>query len=138
MPCLQADLFKILGVETRLRIIDLLRQRGSLGVKEISDTLGITAPAVSQHLKLLKHAGLVRNERKGYWIPYELNAKALEQCGQLLSRFCTCGCKGAAGKRNKESGIAAEDELALLRRWEQELQRELTEIRKRIRELASE
>jgi len=133
MPSIQADLFKVLGVETRLKIIDLLRERGSLGVKDISDSLGITPAAVSQHLKLLKHAGLVRNERKGYWIPYELDARALEECGQVLSRFCTCGCKERAGQR-QYSG-AADDKLAVLRRWELELEKELNEIRKRIQEL---
>ena len=134
MPSIQADLFKVLGVETRLKIIDLLRERGSLGVKDISDSLGITPAAVSQHLKLLKHAGLVRNERKGYWIPYELDARALEECGQVLSRFCTCGCKERVGQRQDDSGTA-EDKLTVLRRWELELEKELNEIRKRIQEL---
>lgn len=135
MPCLQADLFKVLGLETRLRIIALLREQGPLCVKDISEALTITPAAVSQHLKLLKHAGLVRNERKGYWIPYELDAHALEECGQLLSRFCTCGCQGHRGRHHGAPGQAAKDTVVLLRQWERELERELKEIRKRIEEL---
>ncbi|NIN01029.1 MAG: metalloregulator ArsR/SmtB family transcription factor, partial [candidate division Zixibacteria bacterium] len=52
-------------VASRIRIIDLLKQKGPLGVNKMSELLGITPSAVSQHLKILKHAGLVRNERKG-------------------------------------------------------------------------
>jgi DNA-binding transcriptional ArsR family regulator len=69
----EAELFKVLGVESRIRIIDLLKQRGPLGVNEMAQTLGITPSAVSQHLKILRLAGLVRNQRKGFWIPYEVD-----------------------------------------------------------------
>ena len=79
METKQADLFKVLGVDTRIKIIELLKQKGPLGSNEMSQMLGITPSAVSQHLKILKHAGLVRNERKGYWIPYEINPTALEK-----------------------------------------------------------
>ena len=68
METKQAELFKILGVDSRIRIIELLKLRGPLGVNKMSKSLGITPSAVSQHLKILKHAGLVRNERKGYWL----------------------------------------------------------------------
>ena len=69
METKQADLFKVLGVNTRIRIIELLKQKGPLGANEMSEMLGITPSAVSQHLKILKHAGLVRNERKGIGYP---------------------------------------------------------------------
>lgn len=134
MPLSQAELFKVLGVETRIRIIELLKQKGPLGVNELSNTLGVTASAVSQHLKILKHAGLVRNERKGYWIPYEVNAEALEQCQEILSRVCTCGCKGTGRVRDAELG-ASQDKLALLKKWEKELLREMNEVRCRIEEM---
>lgn len=137
MPLSQAELFKVLGVETRIRIIELLKQKGPLGVNELSNTLGVTASAVSQHLKILKHAGLVRNERKGYWIPYEVNAEALEQCQEILSRVCTCGCKGTGRVRDAEIG-ASQDKLALLKKWEKELLREMNEVRCRIEELEKE
>jgi DNA-binding transcriptional ArsR family regulator len=130
----QAELFKILGVETRIRIIELLKQKGPMGVNELSEMLGVTPSAVSQHLKILKHAGLVRNERKGYWIPYTLNEEALERCRELLSKVCTCGCKGSGKVREAELD-ASDDKLDLLKQWESELQRELNEVRCRIEEL---
>ena len=68
-----SEIFKALSVESRIRIIELLKSKGSLGVKNIAEVIGITPAAVSQHLKVLKHAGLVRSTRKGYWIPYSID-----------------------------------------------------------------
>jgi DNA-binding transcriptional ArsR family regulator len=130
----QAELFKVLGVESRIRIIDLLKQNGPLGVNKMSELLGITPSAVSQHLKILKHAGLVRNERKGYWIPYEVDPVALGHCQDLLSEVCTCGCEGTGCIRETELS-QAEDNLAVLKKYEQELERELREVRARIEEV---
>jgi len=130
----QAELFKVLSVESRIRIIDLLKQKGPLGVNELSEILGITPSAVSQHLKVLRYAGLVRSERKGYWLPYEVDPDALEQCGELLSKVCTCGCRGT-GKVREAELERTEDQLALLQKYEKELKKELEEVRSRISEI---
>ncbi len=130
----QAGLFKVLGVESRIRIIDLLKQKGPLCVNELSEALGISPSAVSQHLKILKHAGLVRNERKGYWIPYEVNPAALEKCRELLAEVCNCGCEGTGRFRRAELDKAG-DKLALLKKYERELKKELKEVLDRIEEM---
>lgn len=130
----QAELFKVLGVESRIRIIELLKQNGPLGVIELSETLGITPSAVSQHLKILKHAGLVRSERKGYWIPYDIDPDTLEQCGGLLSQVCSCGCRAAPLSCGPGS-CATTGDLDHLRKHERRLQEELDELRARIRDL---
>jgi DNA-binding transcriptional ArsR family regulator len=124
----EADLFKVLAVDTRIKIIELLKDRGPLGANEMSDILGITPSAVSQHLKILRHAGLVRNERKGYWIPYEVDPEALEKCGEILTGVCTCGCKAPGPSRpvQLESGG---DKMASLRKYERELEEELARVR---------
>ena len=134
METKQAELFKILGVDSRIKIIELLKQRGPLGVNEMSKSLGITPSAVSQHLKILKHAGLVRNERKGYWIPYQIDPVALEKCGELLAQVCTCGCKGTGGFSKAELN-GAENKVDLLRKYEEELEAELQRVKARIAEL---
>jgi ArsR family transcriptional regulator len=103
----------------------------------MSEMLGITPSAVSQHLKILKHAGLVRNERKGYWIPYEIDPVALEKCGEFLSEVCTCGCKGTGLFREAELSKAT-DRVAMLRKYEQELQEELNKVQAEIEELKEE
>lgn len=130
----QAELFKVLGVESRIRIIDLLKQKGPLGVNELSEALGITPSAVSQHLKVLRYAGLVHSERKGYWLPYEIDQSALDQCRELLTEVCACGCKGTGRVREAKLG-KAEDKLALLQKYERELKKELEEVRVRIKEI---
>lgn len=137
MESKQAELFKVLAVDSRIRIIELLKQKGPLGSNEMSEKLGITPSAVSQHLKILKHAGLVRNERKGYWIPYEIDPVALEKCGEFLSSVCTCGCKGTGLFREAELSKAT-DRVAMLRKYEQELQEELNKVQAEIEELKEE
>ena len=134
MESKKAELFKVLSVDTRIRIIELLKQKGPLGANEMSEMLGVTPSAVSQHLKILKYAGLVRNERKGYWIPYEVDPVALEKCGELLSTVCTCGCEGTGQFREAELN-EAEDKVAVLMKYEKELQEELQRVRTRIEEL---
>ncbi len=127
-----SDMFKVLGVETRIRIIDLLKYKGPLGAKSIAENLGITTAAVSQHLKILKQAGLVRSERKGYWIPYSLDEEALENCRDVLSEVCTCGCQGTG--KYKEKALD-DSSLESLKRYETELQSELRIVRDRINEI---
>ena len=104
-----AEIFKVLSVETRVKIIELLKANGALGVKEISERLGITPPAVSQHPKILKQAGLVRSERQGYWIPYSINEEAMEGCREILNEVCTGGCRGTGKVKEQEvSGASLE------------------------------
>ena len=133
----QAELFKVLGVESRIRIIDLLKQKGPLGANELSEALGITPSAVSQHLKVLRYAGLVRSERKGYWLPYEIDQDALVQCRELLDQVCTCGCKGSGRVREAELD-KADDKLALLKKYEKELKKELEEVQAQIKGIIPE
>ncbi len=85
-----AELFKALGVETRLKILELMKQKGSIGAKGIAGQLGITVAAASQHLKILKHIGLVTSKREGYWIPYSLDEDALEHCSMMMNSVCSC------------------------------------------------
>ena len=92
-----ADLFKILSVDKRIEIIELLKKE-PMNVNSLADNLGVTQSAVSQHLRVLKAAGLVEDKRQGYWIHYSLNKKALEKCRQRLNRICACGCLGGHKK----------------------------------------
>ena len=125
-----AELFKVLSVEARIRIIDLLKQRGPLGVLELARILGITPSAVSQHLKVMKYAGLVHSERKGYWLPYEIDEVALENCGDMLSDVCMCGCKVVEMRCDGESE-QVETELELLKKREVALKRKLNQVQAR-------
>jgi len=130
-----SEIFKVLSVDTRIKIIDLLKARGPMGAKDISAEIGITTAAVSQHLKILKQAGLVRSERKGYWIPYAIDEKAMENCRQLLTEVCTCGCKGSGkfGECEPERS-----NLESLKKYEEELKNELRSVQERMKALKAE
>lgn len=129
-----SEMFKVLSVDTRIKILELLKSQGPLGSKEIAKLLGITIAAVSQHLKIMKQAGLVRSERKGYWIPYTINPEALETYRRLLIEVCTCGCQGTGKWREKELSDA---NIEALKQYEKDLQGELKIIRQRIKEMKS-
>ena len=57
--------------ETRVRILELLRQQ-PLCVNALARRLGVSQAAVSQHLRLLKDAGVVESERRGSFVHYSL------------------------------------------------------------------
>ena len=126
------EMFKALAVETRVKIIDLLKSEGPLGAKKISELLGVTPAAASQHLKILKQAGFVRSERNGYWIPYSIDEKALNNCKEVLTEICTCGCQGTGKFRDKE---LSDSSIESLKKYKQEIETELKTVRVRIKEL---
>ena len=129
-----SEIFKVLSVETRVKIIELLKARGPLGAKDIGESIGITTAAVSQHLKILKQAGLVRSERKGYWIPYSIDEKAMENCRHILNEVCTCGCQGTGKFKEVE---LERSNLESLREYEKALKNDLQTVLERVKELES-
>lgn len=64
-----ADLLRTLGDETRLQLLSLLRRR-EFCVCELVDLFPISQPAVSGHLRRLRDAGLVEDDRRGMWVYY--------------------------------------------------------------------
>lgn len=69
-----ADIFKLLSDPTRLQLVQLLAENGSLCVNALAKRLAVTQSAVSQHLRLLRQAGLVAGLRQGSFIHYSLKA----------------------------------------------------------------
>ena len=67
-----SDLLRLLGDETRLRLLRLLAQE-SLNVSELTAILGVAQSGVSRHLGLLKDAGLVTEQRAGTFSWYRLD-----------------------------------------------------------------
>ena len=70
-----ASVFKAFGDLNRLRIIYLLATdtTGKLGVSDLAKRLGISQPAVSQHLKTLKGEEIVDSRREGFYVYYTIN-----------------------------------------------------------------
>ena len=67
-----AFIFEALGDQTRLKIFRLLVQKKDLCVTDVAKVCGISVPAASHQLKILELVGVVRRERMGKMICYEL------------------------------------------------------------------
>jgi DNA-binding transcriptional ArsR family regulator len=78
---------KVLSVEARVRIVQLLKGR-ALCVNALAARLDVTPGAVSQHLRIMRDAGLVIDEKRGYFVHYRLNENTLaawrEETANLL------------------------------------------------------
>ncbi len=93
---------KLLGDTTRYKILEFLavpghgccsQDDGVCGC-DIEAFLGLSQPTVSHHMKLLVDAGLVRAERRGRWVYYELEPAALRELAEALE-----GLADAAAER---------------------------------------
>ncbi|NOY36294.1 MAG: winged helix-turn-helix transcriptional regulator [Chlorobi bacterium] len=67
--------FNLAGNEVRFRILFLIRNEGRLCVCDLSDILEMKIPAVSQHLRKLKDAGILQTTREAQTIYYTLTEK---------------------------------------------------------------
>lgn len=72
------DTLQALADPTRREILNLFKQ-SRMSAGEISNHFSISGAAVSRHLSVLKEADLIRDEREGKYIYYELNATVLEE-----------------------------------------------------------
>ena len=79
-----AIVLKALADENRLQIIQLLLQHKHC-VRALARKLSISEAAVSQHLKVLKDAGLLFGERKGHHMHYEVNRDVLQELSQEIA-----------------------------------------------------
>ena len=70
-------LFKTLADPTRRAIFERLARDGEQTVRSLTDRSGVSQPAVSKHLGILKSAGLVRDRRKGRDAHYSARPQAL-------------------------------------------------------------
>lgn len=70
-----STVLKLLGDKTRLSMMKLL-EKNECCVCEFVEIFNITQPAISQHLRKLRDVGLVKENRKGQWIFYSLNAES--------------------------------------------------------------
>ena len=85
------DIFKALSDPTRLRLVKLLNDcppgvchGGPLCVNALAHQLGVTQSAVSQHLRILRQAGLVSGDRRGSFMHYSLDPDGLKKYREAL------------------------------------------------------
>jgi DNA-binding transcriptional ArsR family regulator len=91
-----ARLLKVLSVGTRVRIVQVLKGR-VLCVNALASQLDVTQGAVSQHLRVMRDAGLVIDEKRGYYVHYRLNEQTLakwrRQIDGLLTPIAAVKCR---------------------------------------------
>jgi ArsR family transcriptional regulator len=78
-----AQILKTLADETRFKLVKLLLTH-DLCVGGLAKHLGVSEAAVSQHLKSLREAGVVRGEKRGYWTHYSVEKEKLHELADLL------------------------------------------------------
>lgn len=77
---------KALADPIRREILNLLKQ-GRLSAGEIGEHFSVTAASISRHLSVLKEADLIRDQREGKFIYYQLNTSVLEEVMLWLSQL---------------------------------------------------
>lgn len=80
------SIFKALGEPTRLKIIKLLSER-ELCVCDLEEVMQISQPRISQHLKVLKYAGLVSERKEGQRTICSLNKNLLSQTIEQFEQY---------------------------------------------------
>ncbi len=81
------ELMRALAHPLRLRILEFIDQNETINVNKIYNTLRIEQSITSQHLKILKLAGVVNAERDGKFMHYTINYDILYRAEKAVNNF---------------------------------------------------
>jgi DNA-binding transcriptional ArsR family regulator len=81
------DVFAALASPARRELLRLLRDEGPLPVQQLADHFDMRRPSVSEHLKVLRDAGLVAEQKSGRHRYYRLTAEPLRDVFDWLSPY---------------------------------------------------
>jgi DNA-binding transcriptional ArsR family regulator len=97
----QSDAWALVGDSSRRAIIERL-SLGPCSVTELAESMPISRPAVSQHLKVLREAGIVRDEPQGRQRVYSIDAARLERYRRQLDLFWSGALNNLSATSNQE------------------------------------
>ncbi|MEI6428924.1 MAG: metalloregulator ArsR/SmtB family transcription factor [Pseudanabaena sp. ELA607] len=82
-----AALFRVLSEPARLQMLSLIAAQPNQEVCacELVESLGLSQPTISHHLKVMYEAGLLAKERRGTWIYYRIVQEQLASLKNLLA-----------------------------------------------------
>lgn len=83
--------FSSLGIDSRYKIYELLKNGVNLSVSELAKKLGLKQPTVTYHLKQMEETGLLKSSKKGHFVYYRVN----EVCPQTLKNCILVGSQTA-------------------------------------------
>lgn len=81
-----SDVFRAVADPTRRAILELLRE-AELSATELAEPFQVSQPAISQHLRVLREAGLVRVEKIGRHRRYKLNPEPLREIDDWIGDY---------------------------------------------------
>lgn len=81
------DSFTALSEPNRRRIVEMLAANGQLSASEIGAEFNISPPAVSQHLKVLREAGLIRMEKRAQQRIYSVEPAGFSEMEQWIQHM---------------------------------------------------
>ncbi|MEG6510640.1 metalloregulator ArsR/SmtB family transcription factor [Desulforamulus ruminis] len=98
---------KTIADETRMKILTLLLQRNYC-VRALARKLNLTEATISQHLKILREAGLLTGEKKGYFMHYDVKREILHELAASIEKLASIEREACTpeygGCQHKESG----------------------------------
>ncbi|MEP3277458.1 MAG: metalloregulator ArsR/SmtB family transcription factor [Stappiaceae bacterium] len=83
---IENDIFKALADPTRRTIFEKLAT-GSMNASGLRTGMQISQPAMSQHLSVLRNAGLVREERQGRFVNYEVDPEGVAHIARWFGKY---------------------------------------------------
>ena len=81
------DVFAAIAQPTRRSILEILAGSGQLSASQISDHFRVSPPAISQHLKILREARLVRMHKRAQQHLYQINPEAVQEVEDWAGRM---------------------------------------------------
>lgn len=82
----EADIFKVLADPTRRAVLERLAS-AEMTATELREGFAISQPAMSQHLAVLRGAGLVSERRDGRYVNYRVDAQGMAPLHQWLAKY---------------------------------------------------
>jgi DNA-binding transcriptional ArsR family regulator len=86
---LKAEFFRLLGHPARVRILEVLRDRGEQNVRELQAALGLDSSGTSQHLTAMRKQGLLESRREGTSVYYSVRDPRLFQLLDVARQVLT-------------------------------------------------
>ena len=81
------ELMRALAHPLRLRILEFIDDHGTIHVNKIYNTLKLEQSITSQHLRILRLAGVVSAEKKGKYMTYSINYDVVSKASNAVSNY---------------------------------------------------
>ncbi|MCB0654703.1 MAG: helix-turn-helix transcriptional regulator [Saprospiraceae bacterium] len=81
------EIMRALAHPLRLRILEFIDRNGKINVNKIYNTLNLEQSITSQHLKVLRLAGVVKQQKQGKYVLYSIEYDLVDRASRAVNRF---------------------------------------------------